>query len=130
VLARLRLPGCSSFVLTHKVMALTGRRFVNSISLQQAAPDLERQPRKKRCTRADVVTADKDATVAAGDAPSAQAMRHIADTMNEKAPEKLTLDQALAFVEGAKFCMVDSILLAMPKYLQPILDHAPLQQVR
>jgi hypothetical protein len=136
--ARLQLPGCSSYVMTHKVIALTSERFVNLLSLEgpssqtQGAPAAG--PRKKRCTRsaarATEILQPVAPTQSACNAPSAEAMRHVTAAMNQESPSTLTMAQTLALIEAAKFCMADAILGAMPAYVQPIIMTAPLQQVR
>lgn len=125
--AKLALPGSSRTILTHKVMAITGRRFVTAGATAaqqppgaQAAINTTGRPRKQpRRTRAKSSKSDGDQAAmpaVATDCPDSVAMDRVADAINGNSPGCMTVAQTITFAHAASFCNADAILKALPDY--------------
>ena len=148
------VPGTSRKVLVTHLVALTGTRFANALTLSAArsahvqppspgndtaAPDAEAPSASTQQSRAHEDQAPEreelmDAAVAAAAATStdndAAALSHVVDIVEGAAPERLSLAEALALAQAASFCMADAVLQQLPAYLAPLFAAAPYVEVR
>lgn len=126
--AKLALPGSSRNIQLHKVMAITGRRFVTAgatatqqLSGAQAAGKTTGRPRKQpRRTRTKSSRSESDQAampLVATDCPNSAAMDRVADAINGNASGSMTAAEVVAFARAASFCNADAILQALPDYM-------------
>lgn len=118
LLAKVELPGSNRKIQTHKLLALTGHRFIRAMTPTEAACDaLERPCKQPRC-ESDRAAGDALAVpAAAADGPDNAALNCVADAINGDAPAKMTIAEAIAFARAASFCNADAVLKALPSYM-------------
>ena len=136
------LPGCTDGarkVLTHRLLAITGDRFINAgtMTMQRrssacTAPlqgeSLRKRARRSASTPPLGTPLVQPALADTGPDPSALDM--IADTIDGSAPAVLSIDDAIAYTQAAKYCHAGVIQRELPRYFLPLLCSLDTAQVR
>lgn len=123
---------------TQRLIALTGERVLKSVirSSKELSAPAHAFPRKRARTNnttqiaasaPDEPQAASGAWVSAGECPGVTLMLAV---LRGAAPARLAITEALALAECCSFHMATSVLKALPAYIEPLIDNAPLQAVR
>ena len=118
------LPQSQTRISTHRALTFTGHRLLNTFVLRQSTT-----------SAASGEAAAHDATSGAGDAGMAEAadgeaVEVLVQTMQGKAPTKLTAREICGFARACSYFMADAITHQLLHYVQPALAEAPLPEAR
>ena len=96
-------------ISTMRLVAFTGQRFTNAFALLSSS---------KAHSQGELSAAQLEA------------LRNLVAIMKLQPPERLSLEEAVALTEAACFYMADEVAGGLSIYFKPMLDAAPLPEVR
>jgi hypothetical protein len=137
---RMQVPGTDRWMMTHRLMAFTGGRFVNAHSLRALGQPFAsslcvenrdqnagKGKRKRRCAEAAASTFVKSSRL---QQLNDDAAALLVDVMTSNAPSELSISQILELVAAAEYCMAGCVIDGLSSFLAPMLASAPCQEVR
>ena len=142
----LKLPGCTDTVNVATLSALTDQSFVKFVINSDAASDtphgnLPTTPTSAHQSSAagkrsltdtedtSSATVEEAAFTCALSNCSSPAMALLSAVLQEHAPDRLSLVEALELLEVCCMCLATKPLLLLPAYFEPLLQAAPISEV-
>jgi hypothetical protein len=132
---RMTLPGSSTSLMTHQLLAVTGKRFVNQLSLQPGSePNVASASAAPKRTRAGQAAPGQEQGSATPEQEQHLAQEHsiqagtaaLAAIIGGATPPDVTLADVVNIVSAATFCMADCVLDALPEDVEPLVATADL----